>query len=66
MIKWITMQAWLLGQALDHVFAGSYTYAIVAVFWTLLIHLWYFMLLGPATGVLVESRSGSSSYRTPA
>jgi len=53
MIEWITTQAALLGRVFDRAFAGSYTYAIVAVFWTLFAHLWYFILIGPATGVLV-------------
>jgi uncharacterized protein len=44
--------AWI-EQTLQHWFAGSYTYSIVTVFWTLFSNLWYFMLLGPAVGVFI-------------
>jgi uncharacterized membrane protein YraQ (UPF0718 family) len=52
MSEWIGAQTVLFGQAIERAFAGSYTYAILSVFWTLLANLWYFMLLGPAVGVL--------------
>jgi uncharacterized membrane protein YraQ (UPF0718 family) len=52
MIEWVSTHAILLGQAFDRSFAGSYTYAILIVFWTLFANLWYFALLGPAVGVL--------------
>ena len=39
--------------AYQQAFAGSYTYAVLSVFWTLFTHLWYFMVLGPAVGVLL-------------
>jgi len=51
--EWPVTLAALLGQAFERAFAGSYTYAILMVFWTLFSNLWYFMLLGPAVGVLI-------------
>lgn len=51
--QWPATLAALLGQAVERAFAGSYTYAILTVFWTLFSNLWYFMLLGPAVGVLI-------------
>jgi uncharacterized membrane protein YraQ (UPF0718 family) len=49
---WIDALTAPVGQAFEHALAGSYTYAILVVFWTLFTHLWYYMLLGPAVGVL--------------
>ena len=52
MIEWLSGPAMLLEQVFGRLFAGSYTYAILTVFWTLFANLWYFALLGPAVGVL--------------
>jgi len=51
--EWPVTLAVLLGQAFERAFAGSYTYAILTVFWTLFSNLWYYMLLGPAVGVVI-------------
>lgn len=53
MIEWLAACAALVQQTLHQWLAGSYTYAILTVFWILFSNLWYFMLLGPAMGVLV-------------
>jgi len=53
MSQWLETLSVLLDQGLKWAFAGSYTYAIVTVFWTLFSNLWYFMLLGPAVGVVI-------------
>ncbi|MEW6753051.1 MAG: permease [Candidatus Latescibacterota bacterium] len=53
MLEWVTTQGLYLQQAYERALAGSYTYAILSVFWTLFANLWYYMLLGPAAGVLV-------------
>lgn len=53
MLEWLSTQGVHLQQVYERTFSGSYTYAVLSVFWTLFVHLWYYMLLGPAVGVLV-------------
>ena len=53
MLEWFNTPLFFLGHAFEEAFAGSYTYAILTVFWTLFSNLWYFMLLGPAVGVVI-------------
>ena len=53
MSDWLTPHLALLQQTVEQWLAGSYTYAILTVFWTLFANLWYYMLLGPAVGVLI-------------
>lgn len=51
--EWLAEYTDWIQQILQHWFAGSYTYAILTVFGTLFANLWYFMLLGPAVGVVI-------------
>ncbi|MFH1570080.1 MAG: permease [Gemmatimonadota bacterium] len=53
MLDWLSALAVQISQAYHQALAGSYTYAILSVFWTLFVNLWYYMLLGPAVGVLI-------------
>jgi len=53
MITWLLTHAVALQLTIQDWMAGSYTYAILTVFWTLFSNLWYYMLLGPAVGVLI-------------
>lgn len=53
MAEWFDALPVLVGQTFEQWFAGSYTYAILTVFWILFANLWYYMLLGPAVGVVI-------------
>jgi uncharacterized protein len=54
MLEWFLAVPTLVAMAYQRAFAGSYTYAVLSVFWTLFVNLWYFMLLGSSLGVLVS------------